>query len=320
MKHTIATVVIAALAATTAFADVEPIVYEGHPVMSEIKTLYRRHEAERWTNETFKAEWKAFENDSARQTAYLDDVLSYMDENGITTNDNSIIWHPEVYVFNSYVDGGYDAKFAARGQFCCNEWWLANSPLCFTNWLNDVDGGIAMATNDPVRLDIRKAIAERGRHGIPTAILFNYYAEASSEPTRVRFALFCGVGVYSIDGYERIAPGLISKVIPEIKKWLRKSGKSFLTKEDGTNPVQSEVDALQTALNAPKFAGLREWVAKLWPDYQWVEPTWKTDEEINQLKDDIYYGQKDFDIKNKILLQSHLGTDAYNAFVEEYNK
>lgn len=320
MKHTIATIVIAALAATTAFADVEPVIYEGHPLMSEIKTLYRRHKAEWWTNETFKAEWKAFENDSARQTAYLDDVLSYIDENGITTNVDSITLYSEAYALDSYANGGYDAKFAARGQFCCNDWWLASSPLCFTNWLNDVDGGIAMATNDPVRLNIRKVIAERGRNGIPTALLFNYYAEASSEPMRVRFALFCGVDVYSIDGYERIAPGLISKVIPEIKKWLRKSGKSFLTKEDGTNPVQSEVDALQTALNAPKFAGLREWVTKIWSDYQWVEPTWMTNEEINQLKDDIYYGQKDFDIKNKILLQSHLGTDAYNAFVEEYNK
>lgn len=300
-------------------ADVEPIVYDGYPAMSECKTLYAQYKAQP-TNEVAKAAWVEFNHDEGKVKAYLDDAVSYLDANGITTNVWSVMGRPETYSFSGYVSGGYDAKFAARGQYCGNLPWLDRSPMCFTNWMNSADG-IGMSTNNPVKFEIMKFCAEFGVKGIPMPTKINWYALCGnlqqddyrvfwSDNWRIQFRR----------QHELVVPTLLKKIVPEIKMWLRKSGKSFITKEDGVNPVQEEIDALQNALNAPKLAGLREWVARVYPDYQWIEPDWKSDEEINQLKEDIFYGQKDFTTQYKILLQTYLGTDAYNAFVEEYNK
>lgn len=320
MKSTKLTFIVLTAVSMVSVADVEPIVYDGYPVMSEGKTLYAQAKAQ-VTNEAANIAWEEFKDNESKVKAYFDEIISYLDANGITTNAPSIIEKPGIYSLPGYVSGGYDAKFAARGQFCCSTYWVDKSPLCFTNWLNDAEGGVVAATNNPVYLEAIKMWAEHGYNGVSLPILFNYYEFMATDPYKYgHYVLFFKFGVSSISDSDKIVSGLLYKVVPEIKKWLRKSGKSFITKEDGVNPVQEEIGVLQTALSTSKFVGLREWVAKIWPDYQWIEPTWKSDEEINQLKEDVFYGQKDFDTYVKIILQSHLGTDAYNAFVEEYNQ
>ena len=300
-------------------ADVEPIVYDGYPVMSEGKTLYAQYR-DQPTNEAARAAWKEFGCDESKVKAYLDEVISYLDANGITTNAWSVIDNPETYSLRGYASGGYDAKFAARGQDCSNLPWLDKSPMCFTNWMNSVVG-ISVSTNNPIYFEAMKICAKSGIKGIPMPMKLNWYALSGNlQQSDYRVFRADDHHIHTKTQHELVVPALLKKIVPEIKMWLRKSGKSFITKEDGVNPVQEEIDALQNALNAPKFVGLREWVAKVYPDYQWVEPDWWSDEKINQLKDDIFYGQKDFKIEFKILLQTYLGTDAYNAFVEEYNK
>ena len=104
-----------------------------------------------------------------------------------------------------------------------------------------------------------------------------------------------------------------------IKRRIREQGGSFVVGPDGRNPVQEAVDELSNALNAPKMRGAKEWVAKWFPGHVWVEPDWKTDEEIRKLKEDVLFGERDFGYLQANLLESYLGTEAYNAFVKEYN-
>ena len=105
----------------------------------------------------------------------------------------------------------------------------------------------------------------------------------------------------------------------QLKRAMREQGKSFVSVDGKTNPFQDEIDALSNALNAPKFAGLKEWVAKWYPTYQWQEITFKSDAEIKKLQDDIFYGDKVFTKEANLVLQVHLGVEGCNAFIKKYN-
>lgn len=114
---------------------------------------------------------------------------------------------------------------------------------------------------------------------------------------------------------------LVSGAVRPIKRRLREKGISFVVREGEANPVQEAIDALTAAFNAPKLAGLREWVAEWFPEYQWVDIDhfFMSNEEITKLCDDIYYGDKDLTNRNSALILSHLGLDGYNAFIARYN-
>lgn len=118
---------------------------------------------------------------------------------------------------------------------------------------------------------------------------------------------------------ERLKRLVLIRAPRAIKRALRSTGQTFVVGKGGKNPVQDALDELSTALNAPKFEGLKEWVAKYFPDYKWVDTPWMTDEAIKELKDAIYYGEKDFNGFNRSLLETALGVDAFNEFVKEYN-
>lgn len=104
-----------------------------------------------------------------------------------------------------------------------------------------------------------------------------------------------------------------------MKRTMREHGKSFVSPDGKSNPLQDELDALSNALNAPKFAGLKEWIAKWFPTHQWVDAEYLSDEEVAKLSDDIYYGDKPFKQDDKLTLQIYLGVEQYNAFVKRYN-
>ena len=112
---------------------------------------------------------------------------------------------------------------------------------------------------------------------------------------------------------------LVSLAAKAVKRRIREQGGSFVVGSDGNNPVQNAVDELSAALNAPRMAGLKEWVGKWFPGYEWIEPKWMTDDEVQKLKDEIFYGEKDFKLTYKVNLEAHLGIDAYNDFVRLYN-
>lgn len=104
-----------------------------------------------------------------------------------------------------------------------------------------------------------------------------------------------------------------------IKRMLRERGVSFVARKGEPNPVQKPLDDLVAALNAPKAAGLEAWVKEWCPGYEWIEPPWKSDAEIEKIMDDVYYGQRAFTPAVKTMLTIYLGIEKYNAFVEKYN-
>ena len=117
---------------------------------------------------------------------------------------------------------------------------------------------------------------------------------------------------------EYVKKMVVSALPRKLRRAMRNQGVSFVATDKG-NPLQDEIDAFTTALNAPKFAGLKEWFAKWFPEYTWVDYPWDTDENINKLKDDVFYGDIPFSDKVKRKLQIHLGVEAYNTFVKQYN-
>jgi hypothetical protein len=113
---------------------------------------------------------------------------------------------------------------------------------------------------------------------------------------------------------------ILTSAPKELKKLIRKKGESFLVGADGKNLVQDAMDSLLAAINSPRMQGLREWVAKWYPDYVWTEPSWMSEEALKNLMDDVFYGQTDFDDRIQSVLRANLGIEGYNEFVNKFNK
>lgn len=121
----------------------------------------------------------------------------------------------------------------------------------------------------------------------------------------------------NIEDYKRVCLQEASK---KVKRQLRREGKSIIVK-DGLNPVQDRLDALSTALDAPKMAGVKEAFAACGLDFKVNMATITlSDEDLAKLKDEVYNGDKPFNADNKTILLINLGVDEFNKFVEEYNK
>ena len=103
-----------------------------------------------------------------------------------------------------------------------------------------------------------------------------------------------------------------------IKRALRKQGKSFVTK-DGINPCEAYMTRLTAALNAPKLAGLNEWLADLGFAERVDLSRLPSEADVVRLKEDVLNGDADMTVKNKATLYICLGVDGYNQLVREYN-
>jgi len=103
-----------------------------------------------------------------------------------------------------------------------------------------------------------------------------------------------------------------------VRKYLRRQGKSFVTK-DGVNPCAQYLDRLNTALNAPRFAGLQEWITEMGINATFDTSYLPSEEEVAKLKNDILDGEKRMDTRDRRILLVCLGVDGFNAFVKEYN-
>ena len=105
-----------------------------------------------------------------------------------------------------------------------------------------------------------------------------------------------------------------------VKKMLRKQGKSFVVK-DGVNPCGELMEGLNTALNAPRLAGLNEWLASGGASARVDTSSLPPAETVTALRAAILDGSRDFDEKSPDgrILRVCLGTAGYNAFVKEYN-
>lgn len=112
---------------------------------------------------------------------------------------------------------------------------------------------------------------------------------------------------------------ILSHAQNQVKRHIREKGGSFLVGADGKNPVQDAIDPLLAALNRPRMQGLREWVAELFPDYAWTEPSWLSEGDLKRLMDDVFYGKKDLNKSIQGVLRVNLGVDGYNEFIKKYN-
>lgn len=104
-----------------------------------------------------------------------------------------------------------------------------------------------------------------------------------------------------------------------IKHQIRKEGSSFVEK-DGVNPVQVRIDMLSKALNAPRLNGLNAAIKTCGMDYGLdFESHLLPEAEFETLKNDVLNGDRNFSVWMGDRLRTHMGIDAYNAFVKLYN-
>lgn len=197
----------------------------------------------------------------------------------------------------------YDRKYAEVGTRLAPT--VANfgiMPLTKANWINKFKDVLPVVCGLADKKSVKLSDLELGER-------INVIAENFSvrEPH-----------LYSNE-IEKEKSKIISLAVKVVKKRLREEGKTFIVGADGKNPVQDACDALTAALNAPKMAGLGAWVER-WTDTKWQEPKWMSDADVEKLKDDVFYGQIPFTSNVKSALCANIGVDAYNAFVEKYNK
>lgn len=197
----------------------------------------------------------------------------------------------------------YDRKYAEVGtRLAPTVAKFGIMPLTTANWINKFKDVLPVVCGLAAKKSVKLSDLEIGER-------INLIAENFSvrEPH-----------LYSND-IEKEKSKIISLAVKAVKRRLREEGKTFIVGADGKNPVQDACDELTAALNAPKMAGIGAWVER-WTDTKWQEPKWMSDADVEKLKDDVFYGQIPFTPNVKSVLCANIGVDAYNAFVEKYNK
>lgn len=201
----------------------------------------------------------------------------------------------------------YDIKFSDAGLVLVYN-MVVNAPKSVEKWLVTSRGGSIPGDCPAFAQYIRRGIENKNPLADHCASL-NFFAEAGAGRC---------AGFYDYSYLDVASKRVLANMPKTIRRRLRDLGRPIVIK-DGVNPVQDAIDELSAALNAPRFSGLKEWIAEWFPDYRWIEVKWMSDEELLKFKDDIFYGDIEFGAANRFILRSHLGVDAYNDFVKKFN-
>ena len=132
-------------------------------------------------------------------------------------------------------------------------------------------------------------------------------------------------GEFKSSDIQKINESLKNAVLKVVQIWIRKMGKSFVTKIDAKgniidNPLTAPMKELTDALNGAKYAGINEWSAKYGANWETVELPWLlSDEKIGVLKEEILIDDQSFSDENVKQLRIALGVDKFNAFLKLYN-
>ena len=239
----------------------------------------------------------------------LDDVLSIAATNVMAAQDAfakpiNLRWR--LFCSCRQLSGEYDEKLSRAG--ICTDPCVSyeHMPLCSENFIANSNNTAWIESRAYFVSLIRKHNTHRlYTYSLPELVNL---AAALSAIGRQRY--------YMRDNYKS---SILSHSAKPIKRRIREMGGSFVIGADGKNPVQEAIDELSNVLNAPKMSGAKQWVAKWFPDHAWVEPKWMADGEVAKLREDVLYGEKDFGYAQVCILEAYLGTEAYNAFVKEYN-
>ena len=210
----------------------------------------------------------------------------------------------------------YDQKFVDAGMKCWFPWDKMSSyfPKGHAYYTESINTNAATETKYLAMLACHMAVRD--------TLSENGMVRALTVPESINVtANGMVIGFWGIDRNASCVKSIAARATKPIKRKLRERGISFVVQEGETNPVQEAIDALTAAFNAPKLAGVKEWVAEWFPEYQWIDidNLFMSDEEIAQLCDDIYYGEKDLTDANAQIILAHLGLEEYNKFIERYN-
>ena len=201
----------------------------------------------------------------------------------------------------------WDEKLASAG-FCILSGDMVYYPFfprCSENFLTQTKEGKKILAERPALIYARRTHGENSNLTVAESInVFVEKANTTLMPASTKDLQFNAI---------------MKEAVKVIKRKIRQNGQSFVVGDDGINRVQIEIDALTSALQAPKCAGTKEWVASYCPEYTWIDVAWPTDEEIAKLKNDVMYGEIELTeaISQKLLF--NLGLDEYNKFIKEYN-
>lgn len=285
MKKTMILAAVAAIAAGHAFADrtVEELKAGANVAL---------------TNNTYEAYCRSVTTNEWRTLAEY--AIAVASTNAVAAS--TCLYRPDMLRFAPECIYEYDQAFADAGIGIAPPW-------NYTKFPKAVEAYIAAPTNAQYVSRIQASIALMRKHG--NAYWWHYEA-----PEMANFAMEVRLTDPSIN---RVVDKTLELVQKEIKRRMRMQGMS-ITVKDGVNPVQLEVDRLTAAFNAPRYAGVKEWFAKYYPEYTWVDSVQMTDEQVNKMKDDVFYGDRPFRNKEQAALRFYLGVEEYNKFVKAFNK
>lgn len=289
MKKTILAAV-AAIAAGQVFADRTPL--EIYSAAMATNNEGRVELAKTLTT----AEWRA----------YFDSVISAAATNKVAGNRLSA-FPLSCTAAMGYRDNAkslaeeYDEKFSKAGIGAAVPWVCVNLPKMREAWIADPTNAVKVSK-------LRKTI-EMCRKDTK----FKFW----EAPIEERANLFMEYHVWASTSVKYST--LVQSISVGLKRKMREKGMSIVVK-DGVNPVQAEIDVLSNAFNAPRFAGVKEWFAKWYPEYQWIDSEQDTVEEVNAFKDKVYYGEVPFSTYAQNYLRFYLGVTEYNKFVQDFNK
>ena len=295
--------ILAAFAAATVAASAAEI-RTPEEIRGEYAALTNQTDRTAFARAIVTDEWRAM-CDYILETAGTDLVKAQRFANGAAN------FGPNVFHALSWYDAAkplaaeYDAKFAAAGLHSGYIGHYAMMPLCTESYIKK----FAIDETMPATVAaVRKYGKASSLSDFTLGERLNLCAEAGASPKWVPYG-----------SLTTMTKNMLAAAPGAIKRRLRETGRSFVAKEGEENPVQKPLDELSAALNAPKMAGLAAWVKEWCPDHKWIEPKWMTDAELKVLEDAVYYGERNFGLAERCMLQAHLGIEAYNAFVEKYN-
>jgi len=121
-------------------------------------------------------------------------------------------------------------------------------------------------------------------------------------------------------GLEYWRKDILRQCSKSVRAKLRSEGKAIVG-ERGNSLAQARVDAVVSALNAPRFAGLEEALAACGSEISVPKsyPGVESDAEMSSITNAVFIGQIEFKSRLQAKMRFVLGLNAYNEFVDRYN-
>lgn len=294
--------ILAAFAAATVAASAAEIRTPGE-IRGEYAALTNKTDRNAFARAIVTDEWRAM-CDYILETAGTDLVKAQRLALGKVNDCPSVFNALSVRDAGKPLAAEYDAKFAAAGLHAGRIGHYNMMPLCTESYIKKS----AIDKTMPATVAAVRKYGNASLSGFTLGERLNLCAEAGASSKWTSYGSLTSLTKEALAAAPRA-----------IKRRLRETGRSFVTKGGEENPVQKPLDELSAALNAPKMAGLAAWVKEWCPEHKWIEPEWMTDAELKVFEDTVYYGERNFGPTERYMLQAHLGIEAYNAFVEKYN-